>query len=58
MHPTPSGVLEKMRTHLRDNLSDKYPDISFRITKRAIEVSFNSPLADETDPTDTDLSTS
>lgn len=46
----PSDVLEKMRTHLRDGLSDKYPDISLRITKRAIEVSFNSPLADETDP--------
>jgi hypothetical protein len=35
---------------LRDGLSDEYPDIGFRITKRAIEVLFNEPLADETDP--------
>jgi hypothetical protein len=46
----PSDVLEKMRVHLRDGLSAKYPDISFRLTKRAIEVSFKSPLADESDP--------
>ena len=47
----PSAILEKVRKHIRDALKPRYPSIGFRITKRAIKVTFNDPLADGSDPT-------
>lgn len=46
----PGDVVEEMRTLLRDELRDVYPDIAFRITKRAIKITFNQPLLSGCDP--------
>ena len=46
----PNQLVEEARTFLRDLLKDEYPAMRFRVTKRAIKVSFNEPLADGTDP--------
>ena len=47
----PSDIVEKMREWLREQLKGQYPDIQFRVTKRAIKISFNEPLPGGTDPT-------
>jgi hypothetical protein len=47
----PDKIVEAVRTHLRDTLKDDHPSIAFRLSKRAIRVTFNEPLADGTDPT-------
>lgn len=47
----PNETVEKMRQHLRDELRDEFPDAAFRVTKRAITVTFNQPMADGSDPT-------
>ena len=47
----PSAILEDVRTHLRKALRPDYPSIRFRITKRAIKITFHDPLADGSDPT-------
>ncbi len=47
----PREIVEAMRQHLRVILVDDFPKISFRLTKRAIKVSFGDPVLDEQDPT-------
>ena len=47
----PSAILDRARKHIRDALKPAYPSIGFRITKRAIKITFNDPLADGSDPT-------
>jgi hypothetical protein len=47
----PGPVLEAVRSHIREVLRDEHPDIGFRITKRAIMVTFNEPTDDDLDPT-------
>lgn len=47
----PSEIVEKMREWLRKELKERYPDISFRVTKRAIKITFNESLPGGTDPT-------
>lgn len=47
----PNQIVDYFRQFLRDRLKEYYPDIRFRVTKRAIKISFNQPLADGSDPT-------
>lgn len=46
----PSDTVESMRGHLREALSEDYDGLSFRVTKRAITVTFNDPVAEGVDP--------
>lgn len=46
----PDHVLEDVRTFLREELNGRYTEIRFRITKRAIKITFNDPLASGADP--------
>ena len=46
----PNQVVEDVREFLRDRLKEEHPGIRFRVTKRAIKVSFDEPLDDESDP--------
>jgi hypothetical protein len=47
----PGPILETVRSHIREVLREEHPDIGFRITKRAIMVTFNEPTDDDLDPT-------
>ncbi len=47
----PREIVEAMRQHLRVVLVDDLPHIAFRLTKRAIKVSFRDPVLDGQDPT-------
>ena len=46
----PNQTVEDVRESLRDKLKADHPYIKFRVTKRAIQVSFNEPLDDGSDP--------
>jgi len=46
----PNDIVEDVRSYIRDRLKDRHPDIAFRLTKRAIKVTFNEPLPDGSDP--------
>ena len=46
----PNQIVEEVRECLRESLKEDHPYIRFRVTKRAIKVSFNEPLDDGTDP--------
>lgn len=43
-----SDIVEKIRTHLRDQLREAFPDATYRVTKRAVYVDFgdDGPTAD------------
>ena len=47
----PLEIVEEVRAFLRKEMKIEHPDIVFYITKRAIKITFNEPLADGTDPT-------
>lgn len=48
----PVAIVQDVREHLRESaLSEIWPDISFRVTNRAIKVFFNEPLEEGCDPT-------
>jgi hypothetical protein len=47
----PTPIVEAMRDHLRRELRPDYPHVRFRITKRAILITFHEPLAGGEDPT-------
>ena len=47
----PKGILESVRTHLRESMHESSDDLMFRVTKRAIKVFFHDPLWCGTDPT-------
>ena len=47
----PNQIVDDFRQSLRDRLKESYSDIRFRVTKRAIKITFNQPLADGSDPT-------
>jgi hypothetical protein len=47
----PTLIVEAMRDHLRRELRADYPQVRFRITKRAILISFHEPLPGGEDPT-------
>jgi hypothetical protein len=47
----PTEIVEQMRDHLRPKVTEKYPGASFEITKRAILIRFDAPLATGEDPT-------
>lgn len=46
----PSDIVESVRSHLRDALREDHADVSFRVTKRAVMVKFNDPIAEDIDP--------
>jgi hypothetical protein len=46
----PADTVKSVRGHLREALSEDYTDLSFRVTKRAIMVKFNDPIAENIDP--------
>ena len=46
----PNQIVEDVREFLRDRLKEDFPNIRFRVTKRAIKISFNEPLEDGSDP--------
>ena len=46
----PNDIVEGVRAFLRDRLKKDHAEIKFRVTKRAITVSFNEPLDDDSDP--------
>ena len=46
----PNQIVDDVREFLRDDLKEDHPEIRFRVTKRAIKVSFNEPLEDGSDP--------
>ena len=46
----PNNIVEEVREFLRERLKENHSAIRFRVTKRAIKVSFNEPLDDGTDP--------
>jgi len=46
----PSDTVESVRGHLREALCEDHEDLSFRVTKRAIMVKFNDPIAEDVDP--------
>ena len=47
----PEEIVEDVRRFIRYEMKENYPDVSFRLTKRAIKVFFNGPLDGGTDPT-------
>ena len=46
----PNQIVDDVREFIRDSLKEDHPEIRFRVTKRAIKVSFNEPLEDGSDP--------
>ena len=46
----PTAVVEEARVFLRERMKPEHPDIKFRVTKRAIQVTYHEPLSDGTDP--------
>ena len=46
----PNQIVEDVREFIRDRMTEDHPDIRFRVTKRAIQISFNEPLDDGSDP--------
>lgn len=46
----PNEIVEDVRSFIRDGLKEKHPNISFRLTKRAIKITYNEPLANGVDP--------
>ena len=46
----PNEIVDDVRGYLRDRLKSSHPEIKFRVTKRAIKVSYNEQLDDGSDP--------
>jgi len=46
----PNDLVNELREFLRTRLKQEYPDIAFRLTKRAIQIRFNEPNPGGTDP--------
>ena len=46
----PNDVVKDVRAFLRDRLREDHPEIRLRVTKRAIKVTYNEPLDDDSDP--------
>lgn len=47
----PADIVEDMRAYLRNELKGDHPNIAFRLSKRAIRVTYKEALTDGTDPT-------
>ena len=43
----PNAVVDEMREFIRDSLKGDYPDVRFRVTKRAIKSASTSPFREE-----------
>jgi hypothetical protein len=48
----PGEIVNKVRDFVRDAINGAHPKVSFRLTKRAIEVEFNEPVDGKTDSPD------
>jgi hypothetical protein len=46
----PEAIVEQVRSHVRAGIKNDYPEAGFKLTKRAITVTFNEPLSDGSDP--------
>ena len=46
----PEGIIDEVRTHVMTIVRETYPDARSRLTRRAILIRFNSPDADDVDP--------
>lgn len=46
----PNDIVEDVRAYIRDQLKGQHPNVAFRLTKRAIKITFNEPLRDSSDP--------
>ena len=46
----PNGIVDGVRSFIRDELKERHPSVAFRLTKRAIKVTYNEPLPDGSDP--------
>lgn len=46
----PNEIVENVRSFIRDELKERHPNVTFRLTKRAIKVTYNEPLPDGSDP--------
>ncbi|MHB8085396.1 MAG: hypothetical protein ACYDHZ_06200 [Dehalococcoidia bacterium] len=46
----PNEIVNDVRSFIREELKEKHPDIAFRLTKRAIKITFNEPLLNGSDP--------
>lgn len=46
----PNQIVEDVRSFMREELKEAHPNIAFRLTKRAIKITFNEPLPKGSDP--------
>lgn len=46
----PNEIVESVRSFIRDELKERHPNVTFRLTKRAIKVTYNEPLPNGSDP--------
>jgi hypothetical protein len=46
----PNEIVEDVRSFIHDELKERHPNVAFRLTKRAIKVTYNEPLPDGSDP--------
>lgn len=46
----PNNIVDDVRSFIRDRLKEHHPEVAFRLTKRAIKITYNDPLPDGSDP--------
>ena len=46
----PNEIVEDVRSFIRNGLKESHPSIAFRLTKRAIKITYNEPLLNGSDP--------
>ena len=46
----PNAIVEEVRSCLRDQLKASHPKIKFRVTKRAIQITYHEPIKEGIDP--------
>ncbi len=46
----PNDIVEDVRCFIRDRLKQHHSEVAFRLTKRAIKITYNEPLPDDSDP--------
>jgi hypothetical protein len=46
----PNEIVEAVRSFIRDKLRQKHSNVAFRLTKRAIKITFDEPLSNGSDP--------
>ncbi len=46
----PNDIVDDVRSFIRDRLKEHHSEVAFRLTKRAIKITYNEPLPDGSDP--------